>query len=147
MSTEENKAIIRRFENACIIGDWATVDKLTAPNFVYHNPAYPEVQTREQFRHTVIIGLLTAFPDLEFNIEDIIAEGDKVVVRYSFTGTQKGEFAGIPPTNKRIRFTSILINHLIGGKVVERWVESNALSMMLQLGVIPLPAGYFHIKE
>jgi len=139
MSAEENKAIIRRFERACAIGDWATVDKLAAPNFIYHNPAYPEVQTREEFRQTVVIGLMTAFPDLEFNIEDIIAEGDKVVVRYSFAGTQKGEFAGIPPTNKRIKWTSIIINRLAGGKVVERWVESNALGMLLQLGVVILP--------
>jgi len=147
MSAEKNKAVIRSFEHACAIGDWATVDKLAAPNFVYHNPAYPGDLTLEGFKQKVVIDLVKAFPDLEFNIEDIIAEGDKVVVRYSFGGTHKSEFAGIAPTNKRVRITSIVINRLTDGKVVERWVESNPFALMLQLGVVPLPAGTFHIKK
>jgi len=147
MSAEKNKAIIRSFEHACVIGDWAKVEKLAAPNFIYHNPAYPENLTFEGFKQKVVIDMVKAFPDLEFNIEDIIAEGDKVVGRYSFSGTHKSEFAGIAPTNKRVKFTSIVINRLADGKVVERWVESNSFPLMLQLGVVPLPAGTFHIKK
>jgi len=143
MSAEENKAIVRRYIATL---DLATLDELTAPNFVYHNPGNPEVRTHEERKQKVIIALRTAFPDLKLNIEDVIAEGDKVAVRYSFSGTHKGEFMGIAPTNKRMELTSILICRLADGKVAEMWVENNSLVFLLQLGVVPLPAGHFHIK-
>ena len=147
MSAEKNKAIIHRLVRAEEIGDFTTVDELTAPNYVYHNPANPEVRTHEEHKQKVLVGLRTAFPDLKIVIEDTIAEGNKVVIRFTFRGTHKGEYAGIAPTNKRIEFTAINIFRLADGKVAEQWVESNPLSMLLQLGVVPLPAGYFHIRE
>src|SRR3990170_1569331 len=147
MSAEENKAIIRRLVRAEEIGDWATVDELTAPNYVYHNPSWPGVLTHEEHKQKVLIGFRTAFPDVKYNIEDMIAEGNNVVIRYLISGTHKGEFAGIPPTNKRIELTSLCICRLADGKVAEQWVENNSLVFMQQLGVVPLPAGYFHIKE
>lgn len=137
MSAEKNKAIIRRLVRAEEIGDWATVDELTAPNYVYHNPANPRVRTHEEHKQKVLIALRTGFPDLKITIEDIIAEGNKVVIRFSFSGTHKGEYAGIPPTNKRIEATAINIFRLADGKVAEQWVESNALGMLLQMGVVP----------
>jgi steroid delta-isomerase-like uncharacterized protein len=146
MLVEENKAIIRRLVRAEEIGDWATVDELTAPNYVYHNPSWP-VLTHEEHKQQVLIGFMAAFPDVKYNIEDMIAEGNYVVIRYSIIGTHKGEFAGIPPTNKRIELTSLCVFRLADGKVAEQWVENNSLVFMKQLGVIPLPAGYFHIKE
>lgn len=137
MSAEKNKAIIRRLVRAEEIGDWATVDKLTAPNYVYHNPANPKVRTHEEHKKKVLIALRTGFPDLKITIEDIIAEGNKVVIRFSSSGTHKGEYAGIPPTNKRIEITAINIFRLTDGKVAEQWVESNALGMLQQMGVVP----------
>jgi predicted ester cyclase len=149
MSAEENKAIVLRWFKAqsSAIYDLATLDELTALDFVYHNPAYPEVRTHEERKQKIIIGFTAVFPDIRYNIEDIIAEGDKVVLRYSFSGTHKGEFMGIPPTNKRVELTSICICRLADGKVAEMWVENNSLVFLLQLGVVPLPAGYFHVKE
>ena len=147
MSVAENKRIVRLFESACVAGDLAMVDGVAAPKFNYCNPAYPGVRGPEGFRRTVV-GLLKAFPDLEARIEDMIAEGDKVVVRYSFTGTHRGEFQGISPTDKTVRFSSIVINRVVGGKVVDRWEESDLLGIVTQLGPEPpipllVRAGYF----
>jgi predicted ester cyclase len=149
MSAEENKAIIRRWFDAqsSAIYDLATLDELTAPDFVYHNPSMPEVHTHEERKQKIIIGFTAAFPDIKYDLKDIIAEGDKVVLRYSMSGTQKGEFMGIAPTNKRVEGTSLCMIRLAAGKVAEMWVENNSLVMLLQLGVFPLPAGYFHVKE
>ena len=147
MSAEENKAIIRRLVRAEETGDWATVDKLTAPNYVYHNPSWPEVRTHEEHKQKVLIGFRKAFPDVKYKIEDMIAEGNNVAIRYSIIGTHKGEFKGIPPANKPIELTSLCIFRIADGKVAEQWVENNSLVFLQKLGVIPLPAGYFHIKE
>jgi len=144
MSSEENKAIVSRFLATL---DLAKLDELTAPDFVYHNPANPEVRTHEERKQKIITGLKTAFSDLKLNIADMIAEGDKVAVRYSISGTHKGEFMGIARTNKCMELTSLCICRLADGKVAEMWVENNSLVMLLQLGVVPLPAGYFHVKE
>ena len=79
----------------------------------------------------------SAFPDMQATIEDMIAEGDKVAVRYTGTGTHKGELMGIPATGKQIAVTGIEIIRIAGGKMVERWEAFDNLSFMQQLGVIP----------
>ena len=82
---------------------------------------------------------LTAFPDLHFTIEELIAEGDKVAGRYTARGTHKGELMGIPPTNNAISLTVSEIYRIADGKITEHWVILDALGMMQQLGVIPAP--------
>jgi predicted ester cyclase len=143
MTEEENKALARRFLAA---QDLTTLDELTDPDFVYHNPGNPEVHTHEERKQKIVSALYAAFPDITLDIHDMIAEGDKVAVRYSMAGTQKGEFMGIPATNKRMELTSLCILRLAGGKVAELWVENNSLVMLMQIGIIPLPAGQFHVK-
>jgi predicted ester cyclase len=149
MSTEKTKAIVLRWFDAqsSAIYDLATLDELTAPNFVYHNPGNPEIRTHEERKQKIVIEFTAAFPDIKYNLKDMIVEGDKVALRYSFSGTHKGEFMGIAPTNKRVEMTSICILRLADGKVSEMWVENNSLVFLLQLGVVPLTAGYFYIKE
>jgi len=150
MSVGENKAIALRWfdaQSARTKEDFATMDKLTAPDFVYHHPMSPTVRTHEERKQNVVIPLAKAFPDGKYSVDDVVAEGDEVVFRYTIRGTQKGEYMGIPPTNKRIELTSICILRLAEGKVAEMWVENNAMVFMQQLGVIPLPAGYFHVKQ
>jgi ketosteroid isomerase-like protein len=124
-----------------------TFDELTALDFVYHHPGNPDVRTHEQRKQKVIIALTKVFPDIKYTLEDTIAEGDKVAIRYLITGTQKGEFMGIPPTNKRIELSSLAIARVAKGKVAELWVENNSLVLLQQLGVIPLTAGNFYIKQ
>ena len=82
---------------------------------------------------------LTAFPDLQFKIEDMIVEGDRVVARLTTSGTHKGAFMGIPPTGKQTSVTAIDINRMAGGKSVEHWLEMDTMGLLQQLGVIPAP--------
>jgi predicted ester cyclase len=79
------------------------------------------------------------FPDFKATIDDMIAEGDKGVIRQTWSGTQRGEFMGIPPTGKRVSFGVIDIIRIAGGKVVEHWGQMDTMSMMQQLGAIPAP--------
>ncbi|HYN88066.1 MAG TPA: ester cyclase [Ardenticatenaceae bacterium] len=80
-----------------------------------------------------------AFPDVQLTFDDIITEGDRVAIRYHAVMTHLGEFQGIPPTGKRVTLAGITILRFAGGKVVERWSESDFLGMLQQLGVIPAP--------
>jgi predicted ester cyclase len=80
---------------------------------------------------------VTAFPDLQFTIEDMIAEGDTVVVRYTTRGTHQGNFRGIPPTGKQVSGTGMFIDRLVNGKAVEQWFNGDDLGLLQQLGVIP----------
>jgi len=137
MSTEENKAIVR-----CCIEDVfnkqnvSALDEFIAPNVVHHSlpPGVP--RDREGFKQFVSM-LLAAFPDFRIIVEDMIAEGDKVVARATTGGTHKGEFIGIPPTGKQATWTEIFIWRIDGGKAVEMWAELDQMSMMQQLGVMP----------
>ena len=81
----------------------------------------------------------SAFPDFKATIDDIIAEGDKVVIRQTFSGTHKGEFMGIAPTGKRVSFGVMDIVRIAGGKFVEHWGQMDSMGMMQQLGAIPTP--------
>ena len=80
---------------------------------------------------------ITAFPDLQFTIEDMIAEGDTVVVRYTTRGTHQGNLWGIPPTGKQVSGTGMFIDRPVNGKAVEQWINGDDLGLLQQLGVIP----------
>jgi predicted ester cyclase len=139
MSTEENKALVRRFnEEAWNRRNPSVVDELFAPNYVAHMPGTPPLD-REGHKH-FIAGMQSAFADIQSVTEDLIADGDKVAWRWTFRGTQRGEFQGILPTGKHVTLTGISILRCKGGKVVESWHEIDTLGMMQQLGVIPAPA-------
>ncbi len=81
----------------------------------------------------------TAFPDTHFTVEDMIAEGEKVVARLSVSATQQEAYMGLPPTGKRATFTGIDVIRFANGKIVERWGEMDMLGLLQQLGVVPLP--------
>ncbi len=140
MSTEENKALVRRLFAAwndvwLPTGDRTAVERFLAPDVVSHTGSTTMtsreewLQLEEQFNR--------AFPDLHFAIEDQIAEGDLVVTRFTVRGSHRGELMGIAPTGKVVLLTGILISRLSGGQVVERWDEYDALGLMQQLGVLP----------
>jgi steroid delta-isomerase-like uncharacterized protein len=139
--SEANKAIVRRFsEEVMNRGNLRVIDELFAPNVVDHSipPGFPAgiagvKQMAAMYR--------SAFPDVRSTIEDLVAEGDKVVVRWSATGTHRGELMGIPATGKRVTVTGIVIDRIAGGKIVEHWESFDQLSMMQQLGVVPAPGG------
>jgi predicted ester cyclase len=140
MSVEENKTTARRLIEAHegMMGHPeripAFIKDFFAPEFVYHT-AQGDIHI-EQFRQMEIETSI-AFPDAKDVIDDIIAEGDKVVIRRTATGTHKGIFNGIAPTGKRINFESVDICRLLNGKVVEMWWFVNQMTILQQLGVIP----------
>ena len=138
MSTEDNKALVRRlYEEVLNQGKLALIDELCAPEFVYHN-ASTTIQGREPYKQFLSI-YLTASPDLHFTREDEVAEGDKVVSRYTTRGTHLGPFMGIPPTGKHVTVTGIAITRIANGKVVEEWANADELGLLQQLGVVPTP--------
>lgn len=138
MSTEKNKALVRRLiEEAWNQGNIAVIDELLSPDYRLHIDA-PGATNREGYKQAVSM-YRAAFPDFRFVIEDMIAEGEKVVIRATMSGTQEGEFMGNAPTGKKLTMTAISIRHLKEGKIDEEWVETNMLSFLQQMGVIPPP--------
>jgi steroid delta-isomerase-like uncharacterized protein len=135
MSTEDNKALVRRGFEAVNQKKLAVFDELLNPDVVLHN-ASTTVQGLEGYKQFLSM-LITAFPDLQFTIEDMIAEGDFVVVRYTTRSTHQGNFMGIPPTGKQVSGTGIFIDRIVNGKAVEQWINSDTLGLLQQLGVIP----------
>ncbi len=140
MSSEQNKSVVSRWMDELFNkGNVSINDEILVPDYINHDPSLPEDnRSREGFKQFVSM-VRSAFPDFQLNCVDQIAEGDQVVTRFSMGGTHKGEFIGIAPTNKQSQLTGISIERLAGGKVVETWVNWDALGMMQQLGVIPPP--------
>ena len=138
MSVEQDKALVRQFvEEIFNRGNMSVVDKLFAADFVEHEELPPGIPRDREGVIQLTSMLRSAFPDFKATIDDIIAEGDKVVIRQTWTGTQKGEFMGIPPTGKSVSIGVIDIIRMADGKVVEHWGQMDSLGMMQQLGAIP----------
>ena len=138
MSTEENKALVRRFWNGLNKGDIDAMMEMVAPDAVDHGIP-PGSPSGPKGIRQMITTSIRAFPDLHFTIEDMIAEGDKVVCRISQTGTNTGELMGMPPTGKQVKVTSIGIFRIENGKLVEHWSNQDDLGRMQQLGIVPMP--------
>jgi steroid delta-isomerase-like uncharacterized protein len=139
MSTEENKAIARRwFEESGNRHNLAIVDELFTPDYVNHALGAASGGGREGEKQ-LIAGMFTAFPDMRFTVEDMVAEGDKVAVRYTIQGTHQGPFMGLPATGKAFTTMAIVILRFENGKIAEEWFQGDDLGMMQQLGVIPAP--------
>jgi steroid delta-isomerase-like uncharacterized protein len=138
MSTEENKALVRRaFEEGWNTGNLDLFDETTAPEYILHDPSVPEdvrgVESVKRFASMY----LQAFPDLRFTIEDQLAEGAKVAMRWTSSATHRGELMGIPPTNNQTGVSGITISRVSEGKLVEDWNVWDTLGLMRQLGVAP----------
>ena len=137
VSAEENKALARRvLEEMFNKGNLDLADELIAPDYVDHDPAMPEdINGPEGFKEYVS-AYRTAFPNLHIQIEDQIAEGDKVVTRWTGTGTHEGQLAGIAPTHNRVTLPGMEIVRVSDGKLIEGWEGYDSMTMMRQLGVM-----------
>ena len=139
MSIEENKEIIRRLVGAGNtdedIDPDQLLDELFSPDFVDHSPdpgQGPGLEgLKQHFQH-----YSNAFPDAQFILKDMVAEGDKVTVRMVRTGTHKGEYIGIPPTGRKFSVDDLSIYRVVNGKIVEHWEVFDRYTMLVQLGVI-----------
>ena len=139
MSAEQNKSIVRRWvEEGWNKGNLTVIDQVYAPNFVQHEPSPMQVTSSEALKQYVG-GYLAAFPDLHFTIDDLVAEGDKVVWRFTSRGTQTGPFMGMPATGKTGNITGLVMFRLENSRIVEGWVNIDTLGLLQQLGVIPMP--------
>ena len=134
MTALENKALVRRYaEEAFGKGNIAVSDELLAAEYVHHVPGVaPDREGRKQLANM----LHTAFPDTRLTIEDMIAEGNEVAVRWTCTGTHTGEYMGIAPTGRQVTWTGSSIHRIEAGKIVESWDEVDNLGMLQQLGVV-----------
>jgi steroid delta-isomerase-like uncharacterized protein len=132
----DNATILDRInEEAFNRGDVNVLDELVADDFVEHDPMPGTPPDREGFK-AMIRGLHAAFPDFHTEVEDQIVAGDKVVERWSCTGTQEGEFMGLPPTNRHVEIHGMDISRLADGRLVEHWTQIDMMSMLQQLGVM-----------
>jgi steroid delta-isomerase-like uncharacterized protein len=140
MSAEENKALARRvLEEMFNKGNLDVADELLTPDYVDHDPGLPEdVRGPEGFKEYVSM-YRSAFSDIHLEIEDQIAEGDRVATRWTGTGTHDGDLMGIPPTGNRVTMPGMEIVRISGGKLAEGWENYDLMGMMQQLGVIPSP--------
>jgi steroid delta-isomerase-like uncharacterized protein len=140
MSTEQNKAMARQMiEDVFNRGDMSRFDEYLAPDFVEREELPPGLPGGREGVIQLTAILRSAFPDFKATIDDLVAEGDKVVIRQTWRGTHKGEFMGVPPTGKSVSFGVIDILRIAGGKVVEHWGLMDSMSLMQQLGAGPMP--------
>ena len=137
MPPEQNKAIYRRImEEVFGRGNIALADQLIAANYVEHE-TLPGLEPGLEGFKQMVTSFRAAFPDMRGTVEDMVAEGEKVVGRYTMRGTHRGEFMGMAPTGKQVTVTGIDILRFDRGKVVEHWGMADQMSMMQQLGAIP----------
>ena len=137
MSTGQNKAIVLRFfEEAFNQGNHTVIEELIASHIVYHAPD-GDIRGHDGV-HQLVTWMRTTFHDFQVSPEEVIAEGDRVVIRFTDSGVSQGEGLGIPPTDKPVTWTGIDIFRLDEGKIVEGWGVSDGLGLMQQLGALPL---------
>jgi len=142
MSNEANKELIRKWVDEVLnrrdVSEQSPAYQLVAVDFVGHFPGQPPIEGLEAYRQFGSL-YFSAFPDLQIIPEDLIAEGDKVTMRYGWRATHKGELMGIPATGKQVITSGISILRVANGKIAEQWDSFDNLGMLQQLGVIPVP--------
>ena len=134
--SEENKAIARKFFKMFELGDTGLADKVVAADYVNHN-ALPGQRLGIEGVKQFATSIKNAIPDIQFNIGDQIAEGDKVVTRYTVGGTHQGELFGISATGKQVKWTATATMTVANGKIQEAWINWDQWGLMQQLGIVP----------
>jgi steroid delta-isomerase-like uncharacterized protein len=136
-TAENNKAVIRKFLDEVINQNrMGRADDLVLEDFVELDPSPGQRQGREGLKE--VLGMMrAAFPDIHWIVEEMVAEGEKVVTRFTWTGTHRGSFLGVPPTGKSVSVKGVVIDELAGGKMSASRMLMDSLGMMQQLGVVP----------
>lgn len=141
MSSEENKAVIRRWlEEGWTKGNLAVADEVIDSGFVVHGAGGQVIPSGPEGVKQLVAAWRTGFPDGRMTIDDLLCEGDKVVIRMTWRGTHQGRFYGVAPTGKAVAVTSIGIDRVVGGKIVEGWGEVDMLGLYQQIGALTPPA-------
>ena len=137
MSTEENKSIVRRYQEAYNSNNLGILDEIMSADFASHSlmPGLPPGLAGGNMAHQVTVA---AMPDYHVNIEDLIAEGDRVVMRFTLIGTHTGsEFLSLPASGRHVSVGGTSIFRLDSGKIVEHWATEDSLGLLQQLGAVP----------
>jgi steroid delta-isomerase-like uncharacterized protein len=137
---DANKSLAKRFvEEVFNPGNMDIYDQLVADDYLNHNPPIAGLPgTKQGFRQAVVL-TRQAFPDVHVGIEDMLAEGDRVMFRDTVKATHKADFQGIPATDKRLTWTEMHFFRIAQGKIIEHWANFNQLGILVQLGVLPRP--------
>ncbi len=137
MSNAENKKIVRRYQEIYNSNDLEALGEVVSQDLLTPKimPGIPTGMEGAKAAHRI---MLAGFPDYQTVIDDLVAEGDKVVARITMSGTNTGNFMGIPPTGKHVSFTGIYIARIANGKIVEHWGEEDGVSLLQQLGALSL---------
>jgi steroid delta-isomerase-like uncharacterized protein len=139
--SDENKAVVRRFFAVVInAGDLARASEFVTADYLEHQ-RLPGAEGRQgiEVAKAFLAMMRRAFPDFQFTIEDLVAEGDRVAARVTASGTHCGEMMGLAPTGKHVRTSGIEVFRLEGGKLAEHWATFDALGMLQQIGMVPMP--------
>lgn len=140
MSAQENKEIYRHVLNELYNrANLEVIDEHLSPDFVYH-VSMPGISPDREGAKQFVRGITSAFSDIRYTVEDLVAEGDKVVARWSSRGVHTGELIGVPATGKEVTTTGISMARIVDGKIKELWSEFDALGMLQQLGAMEAPA-------
>lgn len=138
MNPDELKALIRLFyEDIWNKGNIAALDVFLEPDFIFHNPVFPETGNGLAGYQRIITTLRQAFPDQKWVLEDVMVDNDKVTTRWTMRGTHSGFYLGLAPTGKSVTISGISINRFVGSRIAEQWVVSDALGFLLQEGYVP----------
>jgi len=135
--SEENKSVVGRwFAEVTNQGKLEVADELLASEYVCHDPNSEAGEVRAEALKESVGYFRDALADMRFEIEDMIAEGDKVVTRWTLRGTHRGELFGVAPTGEPVAMSGIVISRVTEGKIAEEWDEYDLLGLMRQLGAI-----------
>lgn len=137
---EANTAAIKRFyEEVMSKGNMKVIDEVVADNFVEHYAPDPNIPANKAGLQQMMGMFRSAFPDLQVTVKDLIAKGDKVWAYTVMRGTHQGEFMGLAATGKKIEVKGVDIVRFVNGKAVEHWGLNDDYTMMMQLGMLPVP--------
>lgn len=133
------KAIAARYLDAFNKHNTKALAEITAPGFLDHDPLGPGLPPGAEGELAAAKMIFAAFPDVLGTAEEMVAEGDRVVSRITWTGTHKSDFMGLPATGKRANFKEIHVQRVVNGKIVEHWGVADRMTLLQQLGAIPAP--------
>ena len=139
MSAEANKLTMRRFVEFINTASAGLAKELISPNAIFHVPGRPEPMRGPAGYLAIIEMMRGGFPDIQWTLEEMVAEDDKVAARFTMRGTHQGTFMGVPPSGKKITVQAMNIYHLSDGKFVEEHGQPDMLDLLQQIGAVPSP--------
>jgi predicted ester cyclase len=137
MSSENRSLVTRYFEEICNGRKLNVADEIFAAAHRYHDPSSPGIGTGPDGMKQLVSVYQNAFPDAHWTIDEMLESGDRVITRWTGSGTHHGDLAGLAPTGRPVNVTGIWIQRIAGGKIVESWNQWDTLGMLTQLGAVP----------